>query len=282
MTRSAGVLPLSADTQQGLDAGMSLATPESFRAAFERHLTNVRASARVITCRAVVPTGVFLFESPTLRLTAEPFESSGRLEPFWLLDLFEKGIYDRCFSGREGDVTMRLASLGAAAQPIGHLPSLLNSTDRARGTSRLVESRFVSAVALAGEEWFEDGVESRFSRTLSTLLHTYGDAAVAEVEIFLGSPNVNMEVAVEAAQWLGEVDHPASRRYRRTLLEKTLLAATAIRLRHGAAAGIASMDDPSLLGVVMKALDRESNRGLRHFLELVADQLRPARACPSS
>jgi len=179
-------------------------------------------------------------------------------------------------------IALRVAGLGTAAQPIVYTTGLLNSTDRLQGASRLVESKFAEAVALAGKEWFEDGVESEFSRALSTLLHTYRDAAIAPVETFFTSPSANVEVAVEAARWLGRVDHPASRHYRRTLLEKVLLNAPSTRLRHGAASGLAAMDDPFSLPAVVEASNRESNQRLRRFLQLVVDQLERTRACRSS
>jgi hypothetical protein len=137
-------------------------------------------------------------------------------------------------------------------------------------------------VALARQEWFEDGVESRLYRALSTLLYSYGDTAVAAIETFLDAPTSNTESVVEVAQWLGEADHEASHHYRRTLLEKVLLRTPSIRLRHGAAVGLAALDDPSSLGAVIEARDRERNRRLRRYLELVADQLERTKACRSS
>lgn len=172
---------------------------------------------------------------------------------------------------------MRVASLDTAARA-SRRPSLRNSTDVVLGVPSLVESKLSEATALAAGEWFEDGVESKFCRTLSSLLYGYGVPTVAAVEKFVRSPSSNIEIAVEAAQWLGEVDHAASQRYRRTFLE-SLLGSASARLRHGAAAGLASMDDPSSLPAVREALNHESNRRLRNFLELVVDQLERTRAC---
>jgi hypothetical protein len=165
-----------------------------------------------------------------------------------------------------------------AVMPISGLPALLSSTDPELGASRLIRGQFSEAVALAAEEWFEDGVESRFSRALSSLLHAYAEGAVAAVEAFVDSPGTNVDVAVEAAKWLGGVDHAATKLYRRTLLEKMLNSPVA-RLRQGAAAGLASMDDPDSLDVLRRALDREPNRMLRGYLQLVANQLERTRAC---
>ncbi len=171
------------------------------------------------------------------------------------------------------------AALGSAKGASG----LLNSTDIAFGVARLVDAKLRRAFTEAAGEWFEDGVESRFSRSLSTLLMVYGDAAVAAMEPWLASPTSNPEVVVEAAAWLGEIDHAPSAQYRRTLLEKLLFSRRAsTRVRHGAASGLASMDDPAALSAVIRARDQESNERLRHFLGLVAEQLERTRACRTS
>ena len=270
-------MSLSSGTLRHVALG-KFVSPGSFRNVVEKYLAYAQGSALVVTLGSSFEhTGSLYFESPTLRFTTEA--------AFKSLGLFHAVAERECDLGfREyfapTSFTVHVISSGTAA-PLSRLPGLFNSTDRALGIPPLVQSKFATAVALAGEEWFEDGVESRFSRTLSTLLYAYGDAAVAAVERYLGSRDINIEVAVEAAQWLGDVDHSASSSYRRTLLEKTLMYAPTARLRHGAATGLATMDDPSSYSVVLEALGRESNRGLRQLLQLVADQLGRTRACPS-
>ena len=251
---------------------------DAFGAGLAQYLANVEFSAAAVVVSGLG--GVF-HDSYAFGLTAEDPQKVGTtLRGLW--ERFREGNTSVLVFDLPGSVTARVMSPGPAGQSIGHAPGLFSSTDRVLGIPRLVESQFATALTLAGGEWFEDGVESRFSRTLSTLAFAYGDAVVASVELFLASPDVNMEVAVEAAQWLGEVDHPASRSYRKKLLEKVLLTSRAVRLRHGAAAGLAAMDDPSSLSAVTEARERESNRGLQHFLQLVVDQLERTRACPSS
>jgi hypothetical protein len=190
---------------------------------------------------------LMIFDSPTLRLSTEPFQF--------------------------------IASI-PSEDPASE-SRLLNSTDRTQGVSSFIESKLTDAIALARGEWFEDGIESQLSRALSTLLHTYGSLVVAPLETFFGAPTSDIAIAVEAAQWLGEVDHKPSQKYRRTLLEK-LLRASSTRLRHGAAAGLAAMNDPSSLAALHDVFGREENTRLRRYLELVIEQLERARACPSS
>jgi hypothetical protein len=160
--------------------------------------------------------------------------------------------------------------------------AILSSTDRLLGLPQLAESRIAAALTEAKEEWFEDGVESRLFQTLSKLTFAYGFAAISSIEHLLGSLDINVEVVVETMQWLGGVDDPPSHTYRRKLLEKMLLSRRAVRVRHGAASGLAAMDDPSSLPTLIKASKGERNQGLKRYLLLIADQLERTRACLNS
>lgn len=225
--------------------------------------------------RSALTGGRIYLSSPTHGLAIEPSVRifDAKLPRDWANTIHYLHASDR--------ITIHVVSSAATLRSISRLPSLLNSTDREFGIRHRVESRFSSAVAFAADEWFEDGTESTFARTLSTLIYVYGNAAIAAVERYLGSPDANIEIAVEASQWLGEVEHPDSRNYRKTLLEKTLLRGSTARLRHGAATGLAALDDPSSLPIVVEALQVESNRALRQFLELLAGQLGRTQACPN-
>jgi hypothetical protein len=241
-----------------------------YRAELAKHSAGAIVPTRTITCRYSAGGDWLVVASPTLRLAGASVHSEvlniGSIESLW----------DSC------NMTYRVLELAAAAQPFNMAPGLLNSTDADLGISPVVESSLAELFSEARHAWFEDGVESEFSRTFSTLVHTYGDAAVSAAQSLLLSPSTNVEVAIEAAHTLGEIDHPPSLRYRRSLLERLLLTASSVRLRHGAAAGLASMDDPSSLPVVSEAYTREDNQRLRQYLQRVVEQLERTRACPTS
>lgn len=283
MARTVHLVPRSSQTLTASYTtwNVPFASTEDFETVPGKYASHGDSAVGIVTCQYIAQTGSLIVELPTKRFIAEYFQPTwlfGAPSVEWLSEndvVFLAGVAPVV-------TTIRVAGLDVAAQPIASRPGLLNSTDAVFGASRLVEAKFAEAVALAREEWFEDGVESKFSRALSTLVFGYGDAAIAAVESFVLSPSSNIEIAVEAAQWLGEVAHHESHRYRRTLLERLLLTAPSTRLRHGAAAGLAAMDEPSLLPVLLEARDRESNRRLRHYLELVVDQLERTRACLSS
>ena len=227
----------------------------------------------------VGPTGIVTKEQPVAELARRPapFPSSDQVFSGYSI------VLPTSSNAVSSAMTMRLTDLCATTATPERLlgGGVLNSTDVVLGAPPLVESQFSEAAALAGAECFEEGIESRFSSALSMLIHANGIAAIAAVENFLRSPSSSIEIAVEATEWLGEVDHPASQRYRRTLLE-WLLDSTSTRLRHGAAAGLASMDNPASLPALHQAYDRESNQRLRTFIKLVLDQLEQTRACLNS
>ena len=271
------VVPLSARTPRTLvhSGDVLFASPESFQTALADYLADIDATAGAVACGYTEPGGLLIFESPTLRLTAEPFQQIGLfcMPRGWAMAGWSVNLGNLSFSAVKAAYTI--------AAPVLPLHSLLSSTDYELSALKFAKTKLGEAVAAAKEEWFEDGVESEFARTLSTLVHAYGDATVAAVETFLSSPGVNIEIAVEAVQSLGEADHPASLLYRRTLLEKLVLNSSAVRLRHGAAAGLAAMNDPSSIPTLIEARNREPNRRLQHFLELVVAQLERTRACGS-
>lgn len=269
------VLHLSSETLQK----MSFAQPTELWASLEKNVARDATTGRVTCVFAQGKGKSWTFESPTFR--ADAFQPTGILDPTESLITNIRCAPSSWYAPRS--IVVRVSGLRTVTQRIAHKPGLLNSTDREQGASRLVDAKFAEAVALASKEWFEDGVESEFSRALSALLHLYKDAAIAPVETFLGSPSSNVEVAVEMAQWLGKVDHSDSHHYRRTLLEKILLSdSSSVRLRYGAAAGLATMNDPSSRPAVVEALNRERNRRLQYFLQLVVDQLERTRACLNS
>lgn len=280
IAQTVGIIPRSAGTLRVFlhAAKIPFALSENLRS--EIYISHIETVTGALTFTYTEHAGSLTLESPTLRMIARP------LQPVWPFSVrsiefpLEQVVASFGVSSRPITIA-RVVGLDAAAQPITSRPALVNSTDVEVGTPRLVESKFAEAVALAREEWFEGGVESKFSWALSNLVHAYGDAAVAAVETFVGSPSTNIEIAVEAAKWLGEVDHPTSHRYRRTLLER-LLSAPSTRLRHGAGEGLAAMDDPSSLPALIEARDRETNRRLRYYLELVVEQLERTSACLNS
>jgi HEAT repeat protein len=135
-----------------------------------------------------------------------------------------------------------------------------------------IAAQFESLFAAGKDEFFQDGMESEFSKNLLLLLDRYGEVGVEILTDLIMSENVNPAVASEALRWVGQIENPATHLGRRRLLEQALSAASAW-VRDGAVLGLASMDDPAALDAVKLVLDREQVSELRYVMEQVWIQL---------
>ncbi len=213
-------------------------------------------------CRSlVVHSPTLIAKTPALRMSPLSFFTEGLLERHCLLPV--RWSFADAFGS-------------ATSENIHQVIDILNWTDPLSEPSSLAVRRVADLLAAAVEETFEDGVESSFSQGLAALFKSHKVATLAAVEAVVLSPDTNVEVAVEAIRLLGELEDLTSRPYRRGLLEK-LLASPSARLRHAAASGLAVMDDPESLPALTAAFDREGNRRLRQYFELVVDQLERRR-----
>ncbi len=156
----------------------------------------------------------------------------------------------------------------------------INATKR-HDLEEAVSQSIVMLFEKARDEFFEDGMESVFSRKLVSLVQEYGNAAVEAIASLTFEGKANAEVAAEGLRWLGHMDHPSSYDSRRRLLEKSLFSSSA-RIRDGAALGLASLDDPAAIPNLGKAIEREPHAELREDLEQVLAQLEATRQCHSS
>ncbi len=149
--------------------------------------------------------------------------------------------------------------------------------DRAIEIQRHVEEAFVEA---ANEE-FEEGAQSSFSRTLVSLIVTFGNDTLKAIEQLLDSPAVDPEVAGEALRQIGVVRHDDSKKYRRVILEQQLRSPSP-RRRYAAALGLAAMDDPGAISALEETIVVEQDLRLRRYLSLVLEQLQDTDRCPNS
>lgn len=122
---------------------------------------------------------------------------------------------------------------------------------------------------------FEDGMESDFSRELTSIIRKYGDTAMAEISYLITYDRVNREVASEALRWLGCINDPPTYGWRLWLLEKSLSSASPM-VRDGAALGLAFMDDPHAIPYINEAIQQEVCIELREDLQQVLEEIEVA------
>ena len=121
-------------------------------------------------------------------------------------------------------------------------------------------------------EVFEYGMESSFSRTLDSLIRSYSNDAVVEVERILAHADTSLDVKEECLLQLGAIEHNPTIQSRLSLLIGHLWSEQ-VGVRDCAALGIASMDDPSAIHPLQHAVKAEASDRLREDLQLVLDQL---------
>lgn len=154
---------------------------------------------------------------------------------------------------------------------------LENSTARQKRPEE-IDREIETLFEAAKEQYFEDGIESEFSRQLVHLVKKYGNDAVEGIGDLIINERVNPEIASEALRWLGHMDDPVAYHHRLHLLERSLYGSAAW-VRDGAALGLAFLDDPHAIPYLKQAISRERCTELRKDMEQVLIQLENTRQC---
>lgn len=146
------------------------------------------------------------------------------------------------------------------------------STVMQQELTKYVESTIDHLFESAEEQYFEDGMESDFSRELVSLIKKYGNLAMSEIAYLITYGRVDNEVASEALRWLGHIDDPLTYGWRLWILEKSLSSNSPI-VRDGAGLGLASMGDAHAIQYIKKAIERETITELRYDLQGALEEL---------
>ncbi|MBI3247320.1 MAG: hypothetical protein HYZ50_12520 [Deltaproteobacteria bacterium] len=142
---------------------------------------------------------------------------------------------------------------------------------------REIEASFKAAQ----EQYFEDGMESTFSRKIVGFITHHGKEAIEVMRDLIGNEKVGTRAAEEALRWLAHIEHPASYEARRALCEQSL-GHSSMLVRDAAALGLASLDDWHGIPALKEAIARETCPALREDMKDVLDQLLEARSRAAS
>lgn len=140
------------------------------------------------------------------------------------------------------------------------------STIMQQELTKYVESTIDHLFESAEEQYFEDGMESDFSRELVSLVKKYGNLAMGEISYLITCGRVDEEVATEALRWLGRIDDASTYGSRLWVLEKSLSSKSPV-VRDGAALGSVSMGDAHAMQYIRKAIEQETIAELRYDLQ---------------
>ena len=198
---------------------------------------------------------VFLVQYPGTA-PAEILGHAGFYEVIWLLD-------DRTGGNAAEPPRQELEARSATV-----------STERSQApdTASQVRREVAALCAAAKGYYFEDGVESDFSKRLVRLVGEHGETAVRALEDLILADCPHTAVAAEALRWLGLLGQGAAYRSRRRLLENALSADSA-EVRDGAVLGLMFLDDSHATEALRAALGRERKPWLRECIEQAIRQL---------
>jgi hypothetical protein len=132
--------------------------------------------------------------------------------------------------------------------------SLTTSTTQ----SQIIMHKIKALFAAAKYEVFEEGMESHFSKCLTSMIDQYGSKAIEASSDLSVQSRTNSEVVYEIMRLFGRIRglrHPVP------------------RVRDGAALGLASLDDPQAIHALREAIAREQCQELREDIKQVLKQL---------
>jgi len=136
-----------------------------------------------------------------------------------------------------------------------------------------VRAAVASAFSDAGEQVFEDGIESDFSRQLASLVAGQGATVIEAVAEAILSENVSRETAAEAVRWMGLIDDSRTYEMRVQLLIRGL-ESPAARVRDAAALGLSFLDAEEAIPSLEQAIAREPHSELRQDMGQVLEELK--------
>lgn len=150
----------------------------------------------------------------------------------------------------------------STVEEIEQRPSTIMQKELTTYVERIIENLFGSA----REEYFEDGMESDFSRELVSLVKKYRNLAMGEISYLITGDRADEEVAGEALRWLGRIDDELTHGWRLWVLEKSLSSKSPV-VRDGAALGLVYLGDAHGLQYIKKAIEQETIDELRYDLQ---------------
>ena len=141
-----------------------------------------------------------------------------------------------------------------------------------RELTRYVEDTIDRLFESARELYFEDGMETDFSRELVSLVKRYGNLAMSEISYLITYGRVDEEVASEALRWLARIDSASTYGWRLRVLEKSLSSKSPV-VRDGAGLGLACMGNAHAIQYIRKAIEQETITELRYDLQGALEEL---------
>lgn len=126
---------------------------------------------------------------------------------------------------------------------------------------------------VATEEYFEDGMETEFSRAIVSLVEKYKSLAIEALGRLIKMRQLTPQLVSESLRWIGWISDKQTHNERRRLLEDCLFHKSPY-IRDGAIIGLAYLDDPKSIKPLVEAAARENIPPLSKYIQQVIEQLR--------
>ena len=139
--------------------------------------------------------------------------------------------------------------------------------------SEEVDTEIRDLFRLGRDVLFEDGMENEFSKSLVAVVSRHGHCAIdALFALIFVDGKISEEVAGEALQTLGDMEHPSTYLSRQWLFEQSLTHPSRY-VRDGAALGLSSLNNPHAIPYLKRAIEQEDLKELRKDLRKVLTEL---------
>ena len=163
------------------------------------------------------------------------------------------------------------AATSFRSESTGDTVSSGTRTQGAKARAEL-EEKVRSILVIAGESDYEDWQDSVFAQELAPLVRKYGEAAVKCVGEMVTRDGCGALVAGDALESLGRLHDPATSDARLRVLERGL-SSKSVKIRAGAAFGLAYMGDARALPSLNRAIKKETSSTLREHMEHIRRRL---------
>jgi len=164
------------------------------------------------------------------------------------------------------------AMAAAELDPFRSMSNVAHSSTAFREVNPKLLKRVRRLFDEGAHEFFEDGIESRFSRSLMLLLKQDGKDALSAIAEYLGSGNARANVAAETLRWLGDIGDRETLTARWQILKRSL-SDKSPTVRDGAILGFANLNDPRAIQALTDAKTNEPITELRKLIDQVLEQL---------
>jgi len=212
-------------------------------------------------------------EPPPLAYVIPAIESSTKLEPIFVVSDNPNTTYT--FTTESN----RISTITSVVHLAFGLPEESTSENFLQGKKEAASVFHIlhEITSNATNERFEDGMESIFSKALTSFVIKFNSLAITALIAVFENDLANPEVISEALRTVGRIQDSHTHQSRLWLLERALIHRFA-RIRDAAILGLSHMDNPDAIASIRNAIKNEKIVQIRYNMEQALEQLELTKA----